>query len=226
MNIVLRLVLAPVAILTAAILGTRWLGAGQAHPLATLFSMPDGASCAEPCLFGIRPGKTEVVEAFELLQAHPLTGHLHFRGGGEIRDLYEFDSPSSEVQFEARYGVVASVTVNYTQTRHSGPLPDDLEPLSRPLRLGAVVSGLGPPHAFYLFETQARKIVIWCYPKDSGVVTACLTTTEVARIDIADPLLSFMLISDSLSLALRPPPGLWLGFSALEKYVERYGIIR
>jgi hypothetical protein len=88
------------------------------------------------------------------------------------------------------------------------------------------VSRLGPPNAYYLFEAQARKIVIWCYPEDSHVVTACLTTTEVARIDAADPLLSFTLMSDTLGLAPRPLPGLWLGFSALERYVERQGIIR
>jgi hypothetical protein len=56
---------------------------------------------------------------------------------GEIRDLYEFDSPGSEVQFEERNGVVSSVTLRYTLTRRTGLLPDDLEPLSRLLQLGA-----------------------------------------------------------------------------------------
>lgn len=36
-------------------------------------SRPDGTLCADPCLFGVRPGETPAAEARMLLDTHPIT---------------------------------------------------------------------------------------------------------------------------------------------------------
>jgi hypothetical protein len=64
-------------LISATMLGLTQLF-GSMHPtaLAALFTNPDGTSCKLPCLFGIRPGETNVANALAMLDAHPLAREL------------------------------------------------------------------------------------------------------------------------------------------------------
>jgi hypothetical protein len=72
-----------IAVFLAAIGATRFMGR-QPQLLNALFTNPDGTPCAQPCLFGIHPGKTSRDEATALLKAHPLTSNLDIAQDAEI----------------------------------------------------------------------------------------------------------------------------------------------
>jgi hypothetical protein len=68
----IRIAIVVMSLLLAAIVGVRTIGAAQKSPLVALFSAPDGSPCEQPCLFGVRPGKTLFSDAVLLLRQHPL----------------------------------------------------------------------------------------------------------------------------------------------------------
>jgi hypothetical protein len=70
----LRLTFALMMIAAVIILAERFIGGKiSASPLAAVFSSPDGHACQYPCMFGIRPGLTNIHDADLILHAHPLT---------------------------------------------------------------------------------------------------------------------------------------------------------
>src|SRR5258708_12518171 len=58
------------------LLAVRIGSSNPTDPIAALFTNPDGAPCAKPCLFGVRPGKTTLEDALNILDKHPFTHSL------------------------------------------------------------------------------------------------------------------------------------------------------
>jgi len=75
----LRLLRSTIFLIVACALATvsaRLLGGTRPSPFVSVFTGPDGSTCDQPCLFGIRPGQTTTKAAVALLTMHPLTRGL------------------------------------------------------------------------------------------------------------------------------------------------------
>src|SRR5215831_18682515 len=74
-----QLMLGLVTAITVAVAGARLAG-GASQPLSyfadTFMTNPDGSLCAQPCLFGVRPGLTGYAEVSHIVSAHPIRRFL------------------------------------------------------------------------------------------------------------------------------------------------------
>lgn len=146
----LRLTFLLISVLSAIVIVTRLVGNQKNTTSRMLFTNPDGTPCERPCLFGIRPEKTNREEAIELFKAHPLTSNLvigsgptWIQGTGSGQGLLEGNSVIVEIGL--REGKVSDIAIFMTQNGGY-----EHHPQSTPLMsLGELIASFGAPDLVY-----------------------------------------------------------------------------
>jgi hypothetical protein len=131
-------------------------------PFAALFTTPEGQSCQQPCMFGVRMGHTSYEEALSLLAAHPLTSGLPSqRSVGRNGMVYLAEGVTVGLSRNAE-GVISQIDIQVEpyHLRQSQNLP--VSGLSA-MRFGDMVAGLGAPDYIEPTVDQSWRVTVAYY---------------------------------------------------------------
>jgi hypothetical protein len=175
-----------------------------------LFTNPDGSPCAQPCLFGVRPGKTTLDDALKILDRHPLTHSLKQQPYVTLNAKGQSVQRGAELLSRGADLIVMSddgIAVNWVQIM---PLSGSSAPLAHPLptadsRLTAAIGATSPGNMVLTFGDPSRfgrlsdvSEVQWVYYRDARLL-ASNRLMKAGRIDPNGELLSLTIFATDLS---------------------------
>jgi hypothetical protein len=217
----LGLMLLVMTISASATAAARLIGGMRPSPLAVLATNPDGTACETPCIFGIRPGETNLERAITLLASHPLTRDFSvmyqkpFTIRGEPYDdiLVQVDTNSA--------GLVEMVSLSAGFLKPSADLSTSPF-LPQPAFFADVLGQYGAPD-YVLIRLKGMPpvftgggLMIWFaddpHPSDHFAGTQALRMIQVFRAKNC---------ASSESASINNHDGrLWLGFTTLQRYTS------
>ncbi len=162
----LRLIILLNGLIALAVLLARLVGSQTPLAIAPLFTHPDGTPCELPCLFGIRPGETSGLAAFNVLRAHPLTRGFDLISSKPFRMEADADQIMMISFNVAADGIVDEITLTtYVRFGQSGQ--NDKQPavtLPPSGSLGDILSLFGTPD-FVQMATGGDPLLIYVQAK-------------------------------------------------------------
>jgi len=171
----IRLYLALILLLTAAISAVRAFGESQPLPsdslLAAMFTNPNESSCEKPCLFGVRPGNMKLQEAARIVKSHPLV---------QIKDNNPINSSGNTFQAQTTKGYTIDIGVSdiYSEEVASGAVWDTQMSLPVLPTMGEIVAAWGSP-TYIKFNSEARPIGFDLIYRNAGIVLGTVYDPDI-----------------------------------------------
>jgi hypothetical protein len=203
---------------------------GQAVTFSAMFTTPGGFSCGEMCLFGIRPGVTNIEDAQRMIAEHPLTYDLREIEHEDSRNV-SYAAKDLIVTVRGRHGQpVDEVLIYFVQNDLQLPpsrlgqftLGDALVTLKPPSRVSIGTNPMRPMNS-------SRNYTSWFYDSAGLLVAARLIDM---RVSIQTPIRHIQLSADAGMLGQFSPVNYsarvivtytsekWLGFKKMMGYVR------
>jgi hypothetical protein len=184
----------------------------SASPLFnSLFTHPDGSVCPPPCLFGVKPGQTNIQQAREILSLHPIT-----------KDLTPPDGISNEYSYKgAEYSVFVDAQIRYIILAYNTPrrqgakiIPIEQGPLGRPM-LGDFIANFGAPQESWDVGGNPRSFAM-LYQSARFVPVFKINSFDHVTPD--QPLVGIGVFASVHEVGLGQQAHHWYGFTVLRRY--------
>jgi hypothetical protein len=229
------LILVFAAVIIAASLITRH----RESPLQAMFTAPDGTACDQSCVFGIRPGVTNLDQAVDMLKKHPLTHDIRYVEGPGSRtgSAYVFASQNSVLTLYPDNNIIIQ-RVRLTYKPGYRPYSPSSIPLSPALQLesilqvatmGQVLSFAGLPGNQDLFCSLVRQkiscalgLYYMLYNSLPIYMQVDSIGQSIIRISPQTMINDFLFVASSDQYWLRPNDRIqWIGFTLAGSYIRQ-----
>jgi hypothetical protein len=205
-----------VTVLLAALVGlTRLISrTNKVTSFALIFTGPNGLPCAQPCMFGIRPGQTTFLDAVALLRAHPLTRDLRVTDSVERRGLVFSGDP-----FNVGLSCDDEGKLNMVDVQIGAAAPGDQAPppsVFQSATFADMLLELGSPD-YVAFGSATSGSIIESYYQALHLRIAHEARSEL-RINPNLPLLYVFMYIRSADITPELFP--WMGFTSASRYTR------